>query len=401
MIKYVFIILFLFLGRAFANLNFSKDFSLTKIEIQDISNQLNTLIFSKESWPSKLELDNTNYSLDYTIKEDLNNFVKKELRRYGSDYASVVVIDNNSGDLLTAIDYTKETRSFGKNLTFSATNPAASIFKVITAADLIENNDLDEGQTFHFNGKSTTLYKYQLKNKLNKWTRKTTLQKAFAMSNNVVFGKAAINHSSYKSLTSMARKFGFDQDIMHLLSVGSSKLFMKKSDYGLAELASGFNKGTLISPVHGAMIASVIANDGIMKKAKVIKKVQDVDHDLLVWKPELEEHRVLSKESAQAMQKMMGMTVKRGTARGSFRRHRKRVLDELSIGGKTGTITGGLPYGKRDWFVSYAMPKDGSDKGISICIMIVNVKKWYIKSPVLAKNIIEYYYSKVQKVGKL
>ena len=80
---------------------------------------------------------------------------------------------------------------------------------------------------------------------------------------------------------------------------------------------------------------------------------------------------------------------------------RKRVLNSLNIGGKTGTITGGLPYGKRDWFVSYAIPKNNFDKGISLCVMIVNVKKWYIKSPVLAKNIIEYYYSRVQKIGKL
>lgn len=400
LIKSIFFFLLL-IGSARANLNFSKDFSLTKIEINDISNQINTMIFADDSWPSKMQLDNTQYSLEYTIKEDLTKYVKKELRRYGSDYASVVVINNNNGEILTAVDYTRASRSFGKNLTFSATNPAASVFKVITAADLLENGDLDESDIFHFNGKSTTLYKYQLKNKLTRWTRKTTLQKAFAMSNNVVFGKAAINHSSYESLTGMARKFGFDKDLMHLLSVGSSKLFQKSSEYGLAELASGFNKGTLISPVHGAMIASVIANDGVMKKSNIIKKVSDIDHNLLIWKPEHTEHRVLSKEAALAMQKLMGMTVKRGTARGSFRRHRKRVLNDLNIGGKTGTITGGLPYGKRDWFVSYAMPKGGPDKGISICVMIVNVKKWYIKSPVLAKNIIEYYYSNVQKIGKL
>ena len=91
---------------------------------------------------------------------------------------------------------------------------------------------------------------------------------------------------------------------------------------------------------------------------------------------------------------MMEHTVKRGTARGAFRARKTRKIRDIEIGGKTGSITGGLPYGKRDWFVSYAKPKgEESDKGISICVMIVNVKKWYIKSHYLAKNIIQYYYN--------
>lgn len=265
----------------------------------------------------------------------------------------------------------------------------------------MENRDIEDDEEFIYNGKTTTLYKNQLKNKKNRWTRKTTLKKAFATSNNVVFGKAAQNHSNYEGLTSMAQKFGFDQDFMQLIDIGSSKLFSKDTPYGLAELASGFNKGTLISPVHGAVIASIIANDGIFKRPSLISKVSDLDHDLLIWKPQINGTRVLSKDSAKSMKEFMELTVSRGTARGAFRRHRKRVLNTLDIGGKTGTITGGLPFGKRDWFVSYAMPKSKLDKGISLCVMIVNVKKWYIKSPALAKNIIEYYYSNVEKVGKL
>jgi hypothetical protein len=93
--------------------------------------------------------------------------------------------------------------------------------------------------------------------------------------------------------------------------------------------------------------------------------------------------------------------VNRGTARGAFRRMRKSLKDNLIIGGKTGSITGGEPFGKRDWFVSYARPKNGKDQGISIAVMIVNIKKWYIKSPYLAKNIIQYYYKSLKKLENI
>jgi hypothetical protein len=93
-------------------------------------------------------------------------------------------------------------------------------------------------------------------------------------------------------------------------------------------------------------------------------------------------------------------TITKGTARSSFRRS-LYLLNKLEIGGKTGSITGGEPYGKRDWFVSYAKSlEDKTDKGISICVMIVNQKKWYIKSPLLAKNIMEYYYSTLHPLKK-
>lgn len=93
---------------------------------------------------------------------------------------------------------------------------------------------------------------------------------------------------------------------------------------------------------------------------------------------------------------MMETTVRRGTARSVYRGLRRKFRDEITVGGKTGSLTGGLPYGKRDWITLYAAPRDGSlGKGISVAIMNINVKKWYVKSTFLAKKIINYYYQEV------
>lgn len=381
----------------FANFNFYKDFSLRPLNVEEFGERLSKNVFTSKSWPEKINYGDKEYKVDYTFNKPLTKYIKKQLRRYRSDYASVVVIDNNTGKILSAIDYTRKTREFGKNLTFSSTNPAASVFKVITAAELIENSNVQKKSLFSYSGKATTLYKYQLKNKKNRWTRKIQFERAFAYSNNVVFGKAAIKNTNYVSLSRMANRFGFNQNILQMVDAGNSSLFTGASDYELAELATGFNKGTMISPVHGAIIASIVANDGLYRKPTVISKIKEVEHDRLVWKPKFLMERALSKKTAENMQDLMELTVKRGTARGAFRPWKIKKIKNLNIGGKTGTITGGLPYGKRDWFVSYATPQNSTDKGISVCVMIVNVKKWYIKSTVLAKNVIQHYYSKVLK----
>lgn len=382
---------------AFSNFNFSKDLSFNSFDINLFKKSLSHLVFDSEKWPQSLSLQNREYEVNYSINSKLEKQVKKLLKRYRSDYASVVVVDNNTGKILTAIDYDKGEKEFGLSLSFSSTNPAASIFKVITAADLLENTETNIDTKFSYNGRASTLYKYQLKDRKNKWTRSVPFKNAFARSNNVIFGKAAIKNTSTTSLIRTANKFGFNNDLLQFIDIGESKLFIADSEYALAELASGFNKKTMISPIHGAMIASVIANDGIFKQPTIINNIVDLKQKREVWKSGYKLQRVISQDVADEIKDMMRLTVQRGTARGAFRPWKVKKIKHIEIGGKTGSITGGVPYGKRDWFVSYAKPKeDLSDKGISVCVMIVNVKKWYIKSTYLAKKIIQYYYDELK-----
>jgi len=383
--------------QASANLNFSKDFSFKMFKIDQFKQELSSKVFGQQGWPESLKSDGRKYALKYTTNHKLEKRIKRLLKKYRSDFASVVVIDNNTGKILSAVDYTKKGRKFGISLSFSSTNPAASVFKVITAADLVENTSISKDSLFSYNGKSSTLYKYQLKKKKNKWTRTIPFKSAFARSNNVIFGKAAIYNSSASSLRKTANKFGFNTDLLQIIDTGESQLYNVSNEYALAELASGFNRGTMISPLHGAVIASVIANDGILKKPTILDEIFDSKQDRVVWKPKYILKRVISKKAASQVKSMMINTVKKGTARGAFKPWKMKKLAGIEIGGKTGTITGGLPYGKRDWFVSYAKPIDEREgKGISVCVMIVNVKHWYIKSTYLAKKIIQYYYNDVK-----
>tara|TARA_Y100001936_G_scaffold250709_1_gene304231 strand:- start:2754 stop:3947 length:1194 start_codon:yes stop_codon:yes gene_type:complete len=397
MIRLLFIILFI-PEVLLANLNFGKDLSFETFDEDGFKKSLSKAIFEDNGWPENHVYNEREYDVEYTINDQLTNYIIKELKRYRSDYTSVVVLDNNTGAILSAVDLQRKGNKVGKSMAFSSAHPAASVFKVITAADLLDNTEVNKETKFSYNGRSTTLYKYQLKDKKNRWTRAIPFEKAFAWSNNVVFGKAAIKNTNFKSIFSTATKFGFNEELLQIVEAGTSKLFPVESKYNLAELASGFNRKTMISPLHGALIASVIANEGVLKKPYVVNSIKDVKQEREVWTPSYILSRSLSKEAALELRSMMNLTVKRGTARGAFRPWKTRKIRDIEIGGKTGTITGGIPHGRRDWFVSYAKPKDDqTDAGISVCVMIVNLEKWYIKSTYLAKKIIQYYYDSLKE----
>lgn len=360
----------------------------------DIRSKLDKVFQNGGEWPLKVKINDSNLNLKYTFNPKLEKYVKKLLKRYRSDYSSVIIIDNKTGRVLTALGYERKGNKFNFNLPFSSTHPAASLFKIISSAALLESGKLKKDTIFKYRGRGTTLYKYQLKEKKSRWTRKQTFQNAFAYSNNVIFGKAAINNITEDDLYKRAVMFGFNQDLMTDISLSKSQFLLPHSQYNLAEKASGFNKKTLISPVHGALFSSIIANKGILKQPYIVEEVEQDGKTLGLW--DRTHNQVLGKKASRDLRELMKLTVKKGTARGSFRRMKRSLKRKLEIGGKTGSITGGFPYGKRDWFTSFAVPKDSVyGDGISICVMNVNVEKWYVKSTFLAKNIIEYYYKHI------
>ena len=398
---------FLFLGimivatlPSWANLNFIKDNTLWEspaVPVKPNEEQLDewSKILSKhQSWVEQVDYDNSRYNIQYTFREELEDFVKKQLALYRPDYTSVVVMDNETGQILAAVDYSRTKHIFGRDLAFTNSHPAASIFKVITAADLLENTHIKTSTEFSFTGRSTTLYRHQLKEPpQRRWVRSLDFEKAFATSNNVIFGRTALENLTPAGLKKMAEKFGFNKRLVEGVDLRPSVFEMAKDQYNLAELSSGLNTHTLMSPVHGAVIASVVANAGVLRYPVVIKSLESIKDQKTMYPPLKKDELVLTPQTAEDLRTLFMATVTQGTARSSFRRS-QYLLSKLEIGGKTGSLTGGEPFGKRDWFVSYAKSlEDKNDKGISICVMIVNQKKWYIKSPLLAKNVMEFYYS--------
>ncbi len=351
-------------------------------------------------WPVMVDFNRKKARIEYSFNSQLDAHIRKLLKQYRSDFATVTVIDNETGEVLAAVGHEGRTNRFDTSLVLSSTHPSASLIKIITAAELIQNTKIKKETEFEFRGRSTTLFKYQLDDsKTNRWDKSQTFETAFAKSNNVIFGKAAINNIGSAKLVKMAENFGFNHSLMLELPFIQSYIGSAADDYRLAELASGFNDETVISPIHAAVMASIIANNGVLRSPRLISRIVESPGGANLWVNSLNERRVISPEAAFEMQEMMNMTIDGGTARKSFRKMNTGYKNALVIGGKTGSITGGKPFGKRDWFAAYAIPRDiEQGKGISISVMNVNVKKWHVKSTMLAKNVIEYYYNNVKPV---
>jgi len=329
-----------------------------------------------------------NGQIHYTLDEKLQNAATAGLQKYRPDYGMIVAMDAVSGEILAMTDFQRDGNNT-HNLNLKATYPAASVFKTITAAAAIDLGKATATTVFPYNGKSTTLYKKNvLSHKNNKWTNHQSLTRSFSKSVNTVFARLGIYTVGGKQLLNYANRFAFNQPLNTDLPIEPSTIEMDiNEDWSIAEVASGYTRNTNISPVHGAMLAATIVNNGKMPMPRVIDAVTD-DHGIILYEadPPLSE-QVISAETASEMRELMHETIVSGSARKAFRKFKHK---SVKAGGKTGSLTGFHPKGKYDWFVGYAT--DG-DRKLAYAVLCINKDFWYVKSSQLARDMIDDYIS--------
>ncbi len=369
--------------------------NMSKSEFKSINEMRNVIAdkigpdLNRGQWPQEISipgaLGEQSGHIQYTIDNELQAAAGKILETYKPDYGAVVIMNAESGKILALQSFQKN-QTIDMNLAFRGTFPAASIFKIITAAAALDKYpDVTPETEVSFNGGNHTLYKKNvMSNAVTKWTRSMSLREAFARSINTVFGRLTLERLNPQDLEEYAIKFGFNQNIKTDLPFDPGYTEIpKEKNFHLTELASGYNRVTTMSPIQGAMIAASIASDGKMPVPYVVEKIQSNDGRTLFQAEPLTAGQSMTVSGAQKIQELMEATITQGTSRKSFRTLVKdKKFKELILGGKTGSLTGEDPKGKVDWFVGYA--KNENQK-IAIAALTVNVQKWTIKSSQMAQ----------------
>jgi penicillin-binding protein A len=322
-----------------------------------------------------------------TLREDYSAIVRRYLNRYKPDYGAMAVINADTGAVLAMESYVKSEQPSLGQLSLKAPFPAASVFKIVTAAAAIDQGKAYSETVIPFNGRNHTLFKRQVKdNSVNRWTRHITLREAFGRSINTIFGKLGLFHVGFEDLNRYAEAFQFNKEIPSELLIEKSRFQIDpENSWHLVESSAGYTRRTTLSPLHGAMIAAAILNDGVMKAPFFVDSVVSDRGETLYQGGPKELESILVPYSARQMQLLMEETVFRGTSRQPFRGLASQD-SELILGGKTGSLTGRILQGRTDWFVGY-----GAFEGQRLAIGVVTVHKkyWTVKSSMLARLFFE------------
>lgn len=375
-------------------------FQLWGIDENVIAEAISPYVAAGE-YPLEIELPKPARERDtfihYTLDADLQAYSEALLKKYRPDYGVIVAIDPDSGKVLAMASDTRDGLT-DRNLALVGAYPGASVFKIITAAAVLNENKATPDTIFPFNGKSTTLYKKNVFEPVqNRWTRNETLSRSFAKSVNPVFGRIGAVVLGGETLLRYAEQYGFNGQFAADFLFDNGAIELDPSDdWQVAESAAGFTTRNTLSPLHGATIAASAINGGYLVAPALVDEVTD-RHGIPLYVYEAPARsRVLEPQTANDLRRLMRATIEVGSAKKRFRGFFQGDLADVEVGGKTGTLTGHNPRGLYEWFVGYGRR---GDRKIAFAVLCISRDKWYVKPATLARLTLEHYFTRTVEEG--
>jgi peptidoglycan glycosyltransferase len=323
-----------------------------------------------------------------TLDPNLQQTAVEVLARHKVERGAIVAIRPSTGEILALADHA-EGRPDLTGLTLSSEPPAASVFKVISAAALLEHAKLSPGLSTCVHGGNNSVDLYHLKPNPKLDTRCETLAEALGSSNNVVFGRLADQHLKPAQLQETVDRFMFNAAIPFHRQVGVSAARVPNGNrVGLARTSAGFANSTL-SPLHAAMLTAAIGNRGVMMVPHLVRSASRGDAVLHTATPTAL-REVLKPDVAKTLLGMLEATMTTGTGRKYFQGKKGPRLGSVRAGGKSGSLSGETTEGKRhfSWFVAVA-PVDGTNgvADLAVAALVVQGEQWTVKGAVLARDV--------------
>jgi cell division protein FtsI/penicillin-binding protein 2 len=333
--------------------------------------------------------------VNLTLDPKLQRVATDVLTRYKVEWGAVVAIRPATGEILAMAEHA-EGRPDLSRLALQASPPAASIFKIISSAALLDHGKLgaDERICTHGGQSKLTLYNLKANPKLD--TKCETFAEALGSSNNVAFARWADSLLEPRVLQDVAERFFFNKRLPFPWAVGVSQARIPTgSRLGFARSAAGF-EGTTLSPLHAAMITAAVGNEGKMMAPMLIASAEKDGLTLFEATPRALA-APLSAETARTLTGMLEATMTHGTGRKFFERKGVPRLGKIRAGGKSGSLSGRSDLDSDrhySWFVALA-PIEKPE--IAVAVLVVNGAAWTVKGAVPAREVLEAYFGRSEQ----
>jgi len=313
--------------------------------------------------------------VEYTLDPVLTRQVHDFLDRRGVRLAHVVMMDPETGRLLTYVSTDVERFPPGR------TYPAASLIKVVTAAAALHHDRERALAPCRFLGSPYTLTPARVDPP--RQGQEVSLERALATSNNQCFAQLAVHALGTDAMVDAITRFGFLRPpapghSAGMIDAGSDR-------YGLGMLGCGL-KGTWITPLHAAQLGGSLAR-GRVVEPYWIERVTDASGRPLALPRRRAPRQVLTPDLASELRTMLVSTTVSGTARRGFQNG--SLLGRIQVSGKTGSLSGPDPAGRYEWFAGVA-PAD--DPKVAIAVVVVQAGGPWVHASQVAGEVLRLHF---------
>jgi cell division protein FtsI/penicillin-binding protein 2 len=333
-----------------------------------------------------------------TVDPDLQTAARSILSTYHLPEAAIVMLDPETGEVLAYASHVEHGEP--RDLCVEATAPAASVFKIVTASALVETAGLTPDTRQCYSGGEQRILPSDLVDDplRDRWC--VTLAGAMGRSVNAVFARLAEKLLTPEVLDETARSIGFGEPVPFDVPVMPSSIMVPHEGLAFARTAAGFLNTTL-SPLHAAWVSAAISRGGESVRPYVVREITPPDGAAVRVLPPKASRRIVTPAAAAALTTMLEHTVSEGTSFRAFHDVRgKSFLPNITVAGKTGTLSDDRAHHFFTWFTGFAPshPMEGV-RAVAIAVLVVNDPTWRVKANVVAREMLQAYFASQKAVG--
>ncbi len=302
---------------------------------------------------------------------------------------ALVLLDVKTGKLLVWAER-RRAGAQGSVLT-AAKVPAASVFKVVTSAALLETAGVTPNDRVCISGGLRRIEREHLEAARGSGASCAPFSQALGHSKNAVFAQLATARLARQDLIDVAERLGFNAAVPFDWPVPMGQLQVPYNDLEFARTAAGF-RGSTLSPLGGAYLASVIAGGGLSHRVRLTEpepEPEAADTDAIAEDVE-PPTRVLSATTAWRLTRMMEVTTHSGTCRQVFHDETgKAYLPGVRVAAKTGTLRPESRDETTSWFIGFAPSREPE---IVVSVMLENGPVWRRKAAEVGRDLLRAYF---------
>lgn len=316
----------------------------------------------------------------------------------GSDQGAVIAIEPSTGKIITMIskpDFDPNTiddiydilvsddnNSNLVNRSTSGLYTPGSTFKLFTLLEYIRENPDYTNYAFNCRG-SITLENNTINCASGRWHGNEDLMSSFANSCNSSFVNLGVTLDR-NQLKNLCNSLLFNSDLPLSMTYKGSEFVLDINSTTFETMQTVIGQGkTLVTPIHLTMIASAIANNGVLMKPYMVTSIENhLGTSVKQYSPEKAQTLFSASETA-TLKEFMRAVVTDGT--GS-----KLNTDLYTAYGKTGTAQIKDGSQSNSLFMGFAQ-KD--DKQLAICVVLEDMPEGSTPAVPVAKQVFDAYFS--------
>lgn len=320
-------------------------------------------------------------SVEITADAELQ---RAALSALGENRGAIVALDPRTGAVLTSVSspsfdperlLNDDAAEQGQQLLEAEGEPTrdratqelyapGSTFKTVVAAAALDTGTatpgttFDDPQTLQLPGSEATIS--NASGRACNDGQTATLLQAYVSSCNTIFADLSIQLGAV-DIGITAEAMGFNQEVDYEWPIPEARwdtAALAEDPAALGQSGIG-ERDVRVTPLHMAMVAAAVANDGVSVTPFAVQRIFDADGVTVEEHEVTELGRAMTSETAQTLTQMMERVVTEGTGR-------QAAVPGVRVAGKTGTATGSGEF-SNPWFIGFA-PVDNPTIAIAVFI---------------------------------